>query len=130
MASPVRSITAIILTGIWVSASEFLRNQFLLATYWKSHYQSLGLVFPSRPVNGMMWGLWSFLFAVAIFIIAKRFSLIQTTLLSWFMGFILMWIALWNLSVLPGGILVYAIPLSLVEAFTGSWICKKMQKKP
>lgn len=31
-----------------------------------------------------------------------------------------------NLSVLPVSILVYAVPLSLLEAFIGSYICKKI----
>jgi len=41
----------------------------------------------------------------------------QTTLLSWFVGFVLMWVVVGNLGVLPGGLLYVAVPLSLVEAF-------------
>jgi uncharacterized protein YybS (DUF2232 family) len=42
------------------------------------------------------------------------------------MAFVLMWIVTWNLNVLPGAILIYAVPLSLLEAFIGSYICIKM----
>ena len=121
-----RNIMAVILTGIWVDASEFFRNEVLLKKYWIDHYQSLGMTFPSEPKNGMIWVAWGFLFAIGIYIISKKFNLIQTTLISWFMAFVLMWIVTWNLNVLPGAILIYAVPLSLLEAFIGSYICIKM----
>jgi hypothetical protein len=121
-----RNIIAVILTGIWVNASEFFRNEILLKKYWIDHYRSLGMTFPSAPQNGMIWVAWGFLFAIAIYIISRKFDLIQTTLVSWFMAFVLMWIVIWNLNVLPGAILIYAVPLSLLEAFIGSYICRKM----
>ena len=121
-----RNIIAIILTGIWVNASEFFRNEVLLKTYWINHYRSLGITFPSEPLNGMIWVAWGFLFAIAIYIISRKFDLIQTTLISWFMAFVLMWVVTWNLNVLPSAILIYAVPLSLLEAFIGSYICIKM----
>ena len=121
-----RNIIAIILTGIWVNASEFFRNEILLKTYWVEHYRSLGMTFPSEPQNGMIWLAWGFLFAIAIYLISRKFNLIQTTLVSWFMAFVLMWVVTWNLNVLPSAILIYAVPLSLLEAFIGSYICIKM----
>jgi predicted neutral ceramidase superfamily lipid hydrolase len=121
-----RNIIAVILTGIWVNASEFFRNEVLLKTYWIDHYQSLGMTFPSKPLNGMIWVAWGFLFAIAIYVISRKFNLIQTTLISWFMAFVLMWVVAWNLNVLPSAILIYAVPLSLLEAFIGSYICRKM----
>ena len=121
-----RNIIAVILTGIWVNASEFFRNEVLLKTYWIDHYRSLGMTFPSEPLNGMIWVAWGFLFAIAIYIISRKFDLIKTTLISWFMAFVLMWIVTWNLNVLPSAILIYAVPLSLLEAFIGSYICIKM----
>lgn len=111
---------------IWISISEFLRNELLFKSYWIHHYEELGLVFPSQPINGVVWGVWSFLFAVLIFIIAKKFTLLQTTLLSWFAGFVLMWVVVANLGVLPYGLLYVAIPLSLVEAWVASFVIKKL----
>lgn len=119
------SIIAVILTGIWVNASEFFRNEILLKQYWIDHYKSLGLIFPSEAKNGMSWIAWGFLFAGAIYLISRKFTLLQTTIISWFMAFVMMWIVIWNLNVMPMGILFYAAPLSLLEAFVGSYICKK-----
>jgi hypothetical protein len=73
-----------------------------------------------------MWIAWGFLFAMAIYLISRKFNLIHTTLISWFVAFVLMWIVTWNLNVLPIAILIYAAPLSLLEAFIGSYICIKI----
>jgi len=120
------TILPVLLATIWISVSEFLRNEFLVKSYWTSHYEQLGTVFPSEPLNGAIWGLWSLLFAVAIFIISKKFSLWQTAFLSWFVGFVLMWVVIGNLGVLPSGLLFIAVPLSILEAFLASLIVKKL----
>lgn len=121
-----RSALATLIVGIWINASEFFRNEILLKHYWVEHYQSLGMTFPSAPLNGAVWVTWGFLFAIAIYFISRKFSLLQTTLISWFIAFVLMWVVLWNLNVLPTAILAYAVPLSLLEVFVGAYICKKL----
>jgi len=119
----------ILFATIWISISEFARNEFLIKSYWIKHYEGLGLVFPSEPINGAVWGIWSMLFAAAIFIISRKFSLIQTILLSWFVGFILMWLVIGNLGVLPDGILIIAVPLSFLEVLIASLIIFKLSAK-
>ena len=121
-----KKVLALLSATVWISISEFVRNQFLLKQYWIDHYKSLGLVFPLEPVNGAVWGIWSVLFAALIFILAQKFSLIQTALISWFAAFVMMWVTIGNLMVLPYGILWFAVPLSLLEAFVASWIIKKI----
>jgi hypothetical protein len=120
-----KTVLPVFLATVWISVSEFMRNQVLFQSYWVSHYQKLGLAFPSAPINGALWGFWSLCFAVAVFIIAKKFTLLQTFLLSWFVGFVLMWITIGNLGVLPLTLLWFAVPLSLLEAFIAAWIVKK-----
>lgn len=119
-------ILPVFLATIWISISEFIRNEFIVKSFWTNHYQQIGLIFPSEPINGAVWGIWSLLFAISIFIIAKKFTLIQTTFLSWFMAFVMMWVVIGNLSVLPYGLLLYAIPLSFLESFIATWIIKKL----
>ena len=121
-----KKVLALLTATVWISISEFVRNQFLLKQYWIDHYKSLGLVFPLEPVNGAVWGIWSVLFAALIFILAQKFSVIQTALISWFAAFVMMWVTIGNLMVLPFGILWFAVPLSLLEAFVASWIIKKI----
>jgi hypothetical protein len=121
-----KTILPVFLATIWVSISEFVRNQILLKSYWINHYQGMGLTFPSEPINGAVWGIWSLMFAIAIFIIAKKFTLVQTTFLAWFTGFVLMWLVIGNMGVLPCGLLWYAVPLSILEAFLATFIIKKL----
>jgi hypothetical protein len=120
-----KTVLPIVLATIWISLSEFIRNELLFKSYWTDHYQSLGLVFPSEPVNGALWGVWSLLFAIAIYSISKKFSLFKTTLLSWFVAFVLMWVVVGNLGVLPFSLLTFAVPLSLLETFIAALILKK-----
>jgi len=121
-----KTFLPILLATIWISVSEFVRNQFLVKDIWLNHYKNLGLTFPSEPINGAIWGIWSLCFAIAIFIFAKKFSLVETTLFSWFIGFVLMWLVIGNLNVLPFEILYLAVPLSLLESFVATFIIKKL----
>ena len=124
-----KTILPILLATVWISISEFVRNEFFLKSYWTDHYESMGLIFPSDPVNGAVWGIWSLCFAIGIYIISQKFSLVQTTLLSWLFGFVLMWLVTGNMNVLPFGILPFAIPLSILEAFGAVFIIKMIANK-
>jgi hypothetical protein len=121
-----KTILPILLAAIWISISEFVRNEFFLKSYWTNHYESMGLIFPSEPINGAIWGVWSLFFAIAIYFISRKFSLAQTTFLSWFTGFVLMWVVVGNMGVFPFNILYFAFPLSILEAFLASFIIFKL----
>jgi len=123
------TLLPLLLATLWISVSEFVRNSFLLHNYWIEHYQKLGMTFPEQTINGAVWGIWSFCFAISIFILSKKYSLLQTTFLSWFVGFVFMWLVVGNLGVFPFGILPLAIPLSLLEAFLASFIVFKLSKE-
>ena len=123
-----KSVIPILVATVWISISEFVRNEYLVKSLWTEHYSKLGMVFPSEPINGVVWGLWSLLFAIAIFIISRKFNLNETALLSWLVGFVLMWVVIGNMGVLPEGLLLYAVPLSLLEAYLASLIMHKLSK--
>ena len=123
-----KTILPILFATIWISVSEFVRNSFLLHDYWISHYTKLGMTFPEEPVNGAVWGIWSLCFAIGIYLISRKFSLMQTTFLTWFVGFVFMWLVVGNMGVLPFGILYFAIPLSLLESFLATFIIVKLSK--
>lgn len=114
--------------AVWIVASEFFRNEILFKSYWVLHYESQGLHFPSEPINGAVWVLWSLFIATVLYVLSRKFTLTETFLLGWFVGFVLMWIVVWNLGVLPLGLLVYAVPLSLLEVFLGSLLVKRLSR--
>jgi hypothetical protein len=121
-------VLAVVLAGVWVNLCEFLRNQLLLSAQWQAHYRGMGLVFPAQPINAMLWVVWSFLLAGTAFAISRRFGLWQTTFLVWTMVFVMMWVVIWNLAVMPVGIVPVAIPFSFVEALGATFICRKLAR--
>ena len=123
-----KSILAIFLAFIWISISEFVRNSFLVHSQWINHFQNLGLIFPEQPINGAIWGIWSFVFSIFLFIIYKRFNFFETISLGWVAGFLMMWLVLGNLNVLPINILIYAVPLSIIEVIIAVYIISYFSK--
>ena len=124
-----KTILPIFLATAWIMTVEFIRNEVLFKSLWVEHYASLGLVFPSDPITGAVWGLWSFLFAALIFIISERFDLIETTVFAWFAGFVLMWAVIGNLGVMPPRLLYGALPMSIFETFFAALIIRKSSGK-
>ncbi|MBM9576548.1 hypothetical protein JWG45_05205 [Leptospira sp. 201903070] len=118
----------VLTTTLWIAVSEFIRNEILFKSYWVMHYESKGLRFPSEPINGTFWVLWSFLFAIVLFVLSRKFTLLETFLFGWFIVFVLMWIVVWNLGMLPLALLIYAVPLSLLEVFLGAAFVKRLSK--
>lgn len=83
------------------------------------------MVFPDAPINGITWGIWSLIFTAVIFVLSRKFSFLQTAILSWVIGFVMMWLVIGNLGVLPIALLVYALPLSILEVCLAVYIVKK-----
>lgn len=123
-----RIIISILITGIWINLSESIRWIFLIKPFWIEKYQELNIAFPDENVNMIAWMIWGFFYAATIFILSKKFNLLQTTFLSWFIAFAMMWIVVWNVGILPTGMLWFNIPLSLIETFIGAFICIKYFK--
>lgn len=48
----VRPILSVILVTLWISFSEFFRNDLLVKSLWTEHYEVIGLTFPGAPANG------------------------------------------------------------------------------
>jgi hypothetical protein len=113
-------------TGLWVNLSETLRWVFLVRSYWVEHYETMNLVYPETPINGLVWMVWGFLIAVTIFALSTKFDLFKTVFLTWFVVFVMGWLVLWNMDTLPSGILVFVVPLSLLEIYIGALISTKL----
>lgn len=121
-------VFATIATGIWVNLSEFLRNEMLFKHHWHDKFQSLGIEFPSEPINGVLWLVWGFLFAGSLVAIRHRFTFLETTFLGWIMGFVLMWLVTGNLNVLPLRLLPMATVWSFAEVAVAVLIAQRIVK--
>ncbi|MEZ4910074.1 MAG: hypothetical protein R2774_04335 [Saprospiraceae bacterium] len=124
-----KNILAIVVAFIWISISEFIRNSYLVHSHWIEHFGKLGIAFPEAPVNGAVWGLWSLVFAILIYTIYQRFTFLETFVIGWVVGFVMMWLVIGNLGVLPYSILPIAIPLSMLEVFLTIYLIKWISKK-
>lgn len=114
-----------IFTGAWIGLSEFVRNELLFKSYWVEHYQKMGIEFPSAMINNVFWGIWSFLLSGITLFLSKKLKTIESALVLWTMAFLMMWIVIGNLGVLPGKLLFFAFPLSALEVLVALIICKK-----
>lgn len=108
---------SIFITGLWITVSEFFRNELLFKHLWIDHYHSIGLEFTTSPINGILWTVWSFLFAWLLSQWLEKFSTNQTFFYSWLSVFVMMWITAYNLQVFPISLLLTAMPLSLLEVW-------------
>jgi len=116
----------LLLATSWIGFSEFLRNEFFFKSLWLIHYENLGLRFETSILNGILWFVWSFFLATILFYLLQKFSLIKTIILSWISSFLMMWITAYNLQVLPLKLLVFAIPLSVLELVVAALLLKKV----
>ena len=121
-----RLVVAILMATLWISVSEFGRNELILKQAWVDHYAALNLDFPDENINGAIWGLWSLVSAILIYVLSRRFNPLETLAISWLAGFVMMWIVTANLSVLPLSILWLAVPLSLLENYLALRIIIKL----
>ena len=121
-----KTILPIILIGLWINISITIGWMLILEGYWIEKYQSMNLVFPTELINNITWMIWGFMLATIIFILSKKYSQLQTTLISWFAAFAMLWVIVWNIGVLPTGMLLFNIPNTLIVTYIGAWICKKL----
>ncbi len=119
-------LLAVLLAGLWINVSEFARNEWWLGPLWREHYRGLGLSFVTQPVNGVVWMLWGFAFAAVLAWLTRHLSARASATVGWVLVFLLMWPVLWNLQVLPLGILAYAVPWSMLETAGAVWICVRL----
>lgn len=119
-----KRIIYIFLAGIWIGLSEFIRNEFLMGQVWQDHFASLGLVFATTPINGILWLVWSFMMAVVLYFLLQKFTFYPALLLMWIVSFAMMWIVAFNLQVLPLKLLVVAFPLSWLEVFVAGHLLR------
>lgn len=121
-------LLAAIVAGVWINISEFLRNELLLKNLWITHFESIGLVFPSSLNHNLVWLLWGFLLAASLVYMRRRMSFMATTAIGWVMAFAMMWLVMGNLNVLPEQLLPVALPWSLIEIAGAVFIARKIDK--
>jgi len=124
-----KTIWQIFLVSLWINISESLRWILFSKPHIDKHYNTLNLVLPNEPINNIIWLIWGIIMAAMIFIISKKFTLLQTTFIIWVTVFVMHWFALWNSAVFPAQILWLVIPLSFINVLVGTLISMYFHKK-
>jgi hypothetical protein len=55
-----------------------------------------------------------------------KLSAFQTAVVSWIFGFLMMWLVASNLIVLPMALLLFAIPLSIIEVTVAVFLSRRI----
>jgi hypothetical protein len=129
MANFKKAIWQILLVSLWINIFETLRWMLFAKPDIDMHFKAVNLVLPNEPINNILWLIWGIIIAVMIFIISKKFKVFQTTFIVWITVYVMHWIALWNMAVLPINILWLAVPLTFINIFVGALICAKFISK-
>lgn len=127
MTGKLKPLWHVLLLAIWINIAETVRWVLYSKPQFEAHFQRMGLELPNTPLNGILWMAWGTTIAFVVYMVAQKFTLFQTTIITWLAAFVLVWIALWNSTVLPLEILPVVIPLSLVTMFIAALIAKKLQ---
>ena len=122
-------VLAVVGAGIWMNLNEFIRNELLLKQKWIDGFKEIGLIFPAEPINGALWGLWAMVFVAFLLWLITKFNVFTSAIIAWGLGFVLLWLALWNMGVLPNGILYWAVPWSFIEVYVAGLICARLINK-
>jgi hypothetical protein len=119
-----KAIWQVIILSIWINAAETIRWIVFAKPYFISHYQKMNIEPPSGPLYLIIWFVWGVLLALLIYIISRKFSLIETTIIIWLSVYSGIWIMLFNLSLVTFQILFAIAAFCFIEIFIGSLISK------
>lgn len=129
MANFKKAIWQILVVSIWINIFETLRWILFAKPEIDMHFKAANLLLPNEPINNILWLIWGIIIAVMIFTISKKFKVLQTTIIVWITVYVMHWIALWNMAVLPLNILWLAVPLTFINVLVGALISKYFQSK-
>lgn len=125
MANFKKAFWQILLISLWINIFETLRWILFAKPSIDMHFKAVNLVLPNEPLNDILWLTWGIIIAIIIFIISKKYNVLQTTFIVWITVYVMHWITLFNYSLLPINILLFAAPLTFINAFVVAFICKK-----
>lgn len=116
------SLTPVVAGWMWISACEFGINAYWLKAQWEEYFSALGTGFPGAPMQLLVWAGWALLYALTLRMLLARFGAIFAGLISWFMVFGLMFVALGNINLISVEMLTLVVPATLAEALSAAVI--------
>jgi hypothetical protein len=125
-----KSAWHILLLAVWINISETVRWVLFSKPKFDAVFHDHGQVMPDQPINNILWMVWGVIIACIVYFLSAKFTVVKTTLITWCAVCVTVWIVMWNLAVLPPGLLIVAVPLSLFEIYIAALIAQKLQPRP
>jgi len=125
-----KSAWHILLLAVWINISETVRWVLFSKPKFDAVFHDHGQVMPDQPINNILWMVWGVIIAGIVYFLSAKFTVVKTTLTTWCAVCVTVWIVMWNLAVLPPGLLIVAVPLSLFEIYIAALIAQKLQPRP
>ena len=119
-----KAIWQVIILSIWINLAETIRWIAFSKPYFVNHTQNMNIEQPSGPLYLIIWFVWGVLLALLIYIISRKFSFIETTIIIWLSVYSGIWIMLFNQSLVTFPILIAIAAFCFIEIFVGSLISK------
>jgi len=124
-----KTIWQITILSVWINVAETIRWIVFAKPYFVSHYQKMNIEPPSGLLYLIIWFVWGVLLALLVYIISRKFSLIETTIIVWLSVFSGIWIMLFNQSLVTFPILFAIAAFCFIEIFIAVLITKYFQTR-
>lgn len=121
-----KNAIAILAAAVWLSLLEFLRDQYLVQSYRIEQNQLHGSMYREEPLMGSAAGIWSLFLAIYIFLVTRKLGNWYATIAAFSGCLLLMWVINGDLRVMPVRLILFAIPLILLESFIAVWIIRRI----
>jgi len=124
-----KAIWPVVILSIWINVAETIRWMVFAKPYFVSHYQKMNIEPPGGPLYLIIWIVWGVLLAILIYIISRKFSWIETTIMVWLSVFSGMWIMLFNQSLVTFPVLLTLAAFCFIEILIAVLIAKSFQTR-
>lgn len=127
----------VILTTLWINASEIFRYFVLVRPKTKSYWNHLEGIADMDVIIFLIWGVWDSILTLFVVLItwvcwkafdSAREGISYASMLTWVM-FVLFWVATANMGFSSWEILWITLPLSLLEMIVGAFIAYRLLEK-
>ena len=126
MTNFLRNLFSVICVTIWIALSEFIINEIIYKHAWQEQYEKMGLLFPQREY---LWVFWNLIYACFIFVLARKFRFMTSTIIVWLTGLAFMWLINADVVILPREFLIGILPLSFLESFVAGYILRLFNRR-
>jgi len=131
-------VIIVLITSIWVNASEVFRYFVLVMPRVKEYSIGLETVADMNWTIFGIWGIWdTILTAMTVFLFwlySQRFgnnnrSILISAILGWIFFFVLYWVGAANMGYSDWSIQWITLPLSLIELIIANFIASKLYNR-